>query len=58
MDYLKVSFQDNSYILIKNPDDIKHLEDNINIADWVYLSDEKCYINLHKVTFIMREEIR
>jgi hypothetical protein len=56
MDYFVLNFQDDSVMVIRSFDDMETIEDAIKTkADWVYLYDERCYINLNKINSIMRE---
>lgn len=56
MDYFVLNFQDDSVMVIRSFDDMETIENAIKTkADWVYLYDERCYINLNKINCIMRE---
>lgn len=53
MDVLKIYFDDDTHMFVTSYDDVEEMEEAIKLkSDWVYLYDQRCYINLHKVTCI------
>jgi len=57
MNVLKIYFDNNTNMNVTSYDDVKEMEEAIKLkSDWVYLYDQGCYINLHKVVCIYNNE--
>lgn len=53
MDALKIYFDAGTSTIVTSYDDVEEMEEAIKLkSDWVYLYDQRCYINLHKVSCI------
>ena len=54
---LKIYFSDKSNMNVTSCDDVKEMEEAIKLkSDWVYLCDQSCYINLHRIVCMYKYE--